>query len=80
MSFSVANSQQCDDWSSSVFKILESEQQVEDAVNKCFPFTSNDHFAMSRFRQGFIHARAGRDDLVGLCEHYDQGFEYFASL
>jgi len=80
MSFSVAAAQTCNDWSTSVFEQLESEKQVNDAVNKNYPFTSTDHFAMNRFRQGFIHARAGQNDLVGQCEFYDQGFEYFASL
>lgn len=31
--------------------------------------------AMRRYEQGSIHARQGRTDLYGICEHYDAGFE-----
>jgi hypothetical protein len=36
-------------------------------------FTAADRQAMRRFEQGKVHAKQGRDDLVGKCPHYDAG-------
>lgn len=38
-------------------------------------FTVADAIASRRYEQGNIHARQGRTDLYGTCEHYDAGFD-----
>ena len=38
-------------------------------------FTIADQIAERRYSQGCIHARQGRTDLYGTCEHYDAGFD-----
>ena len=37
-------------------------------------FTVDDQRAMRRYEQGKVHAKQGRTDLLGQCEHYDAGF------
>lgn len=38
-------------------------------------FTVLDRAAARRYDQGSAHARQGRTDLYGTCEHYDAGFD-----
>lgn len=38
-------------------------------------FTVADRVAARRYDQGSAHARQGRTDLYGTCEHYDAGFD-----
>lgn len=49
---------------------------VAEYPNKCYAdFSVADRKAMRRYEQGKIHAKQGRTDLYGICEHYDAGFE-----
>lgn len=37
-------------------------------------FTTADREAMRRYEQGVSHAKQGRADLFGQCQHYDAGY------
>ena len=37
-------------------------------------FTVSDRRAARRFAQGQSHAKQGRTDLLGICPHYDAGW------
>lgn len=37
-------------------------------------FTVTDRRAARRYNQGKSHAKQGRTDLLGQCEHYDAGY------
>lgn len=48
--------------------------QAEYPAKHYADFTTEDRIAMRRYEQGRSHAKQGRADLIGVCPHYDAGF------
>lgn len=49
--------------------------QAEYPAKHYADFTTSDRVAMRRYAQGRAHAKQGRTDLLGVCQHYDAGFK-----